>query len=245
MQRGVLRQPARRDAPSSSQPHPERKSVLIEANALLLADIPGGERLLERAYRQPYAFDATQLVDREDARARRDLVGVRRHRALRAAARDPAAAAAPAPSPLHAAAGHAAGRAQPVPRLPLQLRQAARRADAPARRRRRASATSRRAAATSATDSTLHAARSTTSNRWRLEKKDPGRGAVRAEGADRLLARPQHSREVPRSRSRDGILEWNKAFEKIGFKDAIAGRRSSPTTPTSTRSTRATRRSAG
>ena len=43
---------------SRSQPHPERKSVLIEANALLLADIPGAASMLERAYRQPYGFDA-------------------------------------------------------------------------------------------------------------------------------------------------------------------------------------------
>jgi hypothetical protein len=45
-------------APISSQPHPEKKSVLIEANALLLADIPGAASMLERVYRQPYAFDA-------------------------------------------------------------------------------------------------------------------------------------------------------------------------------------------
>ncbi|HET6802925.1 MAG TPA: DUF5118 domain-containing protein, partial [Casimicrobiaceae bacterium] len=45
-------------APIASQPHPERKSVLIEANALLLADIPGAASMLERVYRQPYGFDA-------------------------------------------------------------------------------------------------------------------------------------------------------------------------------------------
>ena len=45
-------------APVVSQPHPERKSVLVEANALLLADIPGTASVLERTYRQSYAFDA-------------------------------------------------------------------------------------------------------------------------------------------------------------------------------------------
>ena len=35
-------------APVVSQPHPERKSVLIEANALLLTDIPGADAVLER-----------------------------------------------------------------------------------------------------------------------------------------------------------------------------------------------------
>src|SRR5215471_4611236 len=42
----------------ASQPHPERKSILIDANALLLADIPGGNGFLERTYRQSYSFDA-------------------------------------------------------------------------------------------------------------------------------------------------------------------------------------------
>jgi len=40
-----------------SKPHPERKSILIEANALLLADLPGAATTLETVYRLPYAFD--------------------------------------------------------------------------------------------------------------------------------------------------------------------------------------------
>ena len=57
-------------------------------------------------------------------------------------------------------------------------------------------------------------------NRWRLEKKGP----------DAALSEPKEpivfwiDRTVPeayRPAVRDGILEWNKAFEKIGFKDAV------------------------
>ena len=44
-------------APVVSQPHPERKSILIEANMLLFADIPGANGALERAFRQGYSFD--------------------------------------------------------------------------------------------------------------------------------------------------------------------------------------------
>ena len=44
-------------APIASRPHSERKSVLIDANALLLSDIPAGASMLERTYRQPYGFD--------------------------------------------------------------------------------------------------------------------------------------------------------------------------------------------
>ena len=52
-------------------------------------------------------------------------------------------------------------------------------------------------------------------------EEGPGRRAVGAGQADHLLARPQHPAEVPRRRSPPASLEWNKAFEKIGFKDAI------------------------
>ena len=44
--------------PVVSQPHPERKSILIEANALLLVDLPSGSSALEAAYRIPYSFDS-------------------------------------------------------------------------------------------------------------------------------------------------------------------------------------------
>src|SRR5664279_5986754 len=57
-------------------------------------------------------------------------------------------------------------------------------------------------------------------NRWRLEKKDP----------DAALSEPVKpivywiDRTVPvkyRPAITAGVLEWNKAFEKIGFKNAI------------------------
>lgn len=57
-------------------------------------------------------------------------------------------------------------------------------------------------------------------NRWRLEKKDP----------DSALSEPVKpitywiAKDVPenyRESVKDGILEWNKAFEAIGFKGAI------------------------
>src|SRR5262249_55928300 len=57
-------------------------------------------------------------------------------------------------------------------------------------------------------------------DRWRLEKKDP----------DAALSEPKQpivywlDKDIPeqyRNAVRDGILEWNQAFERIGFKDAI------------------------
>jgi hypothetical protein len=62
-------------------------------------------------------------------------------------------------------------------------------------------------------------------NRWRLERAEP----VDRKHPDKLSAPKKKivfwiERSVPdefRAAVREGILEWNKAFEKIGFKDAI------------------------
>ena len=66
-----------------SLPHPERKSVLIEANALLLTDIPSGNAFLERAFRQPYAFDARNSnIVKARSVAEETNINVRAHYAL-------------------------------------------------------------------------------------------------------------------------------------------------------------------
>jgi hypothetical protein len=62
-------------------------------------------------------------------------------------------------------------------------------------------------------------------NRWRLERAEP----VDSKHPEKLSAPKKKivfwiERSVPdefRASVREGILEWNKAFEKIGFKDAI------------------------
>ena len=65
-------------------------------------------------------------------------------------------------------------------------------------------------------------------NRWRLEKKDPA-AALSEPKQPIVFWIDRNGPEKYRAAVRDGILEWNKAFEKIGFKDAIvvraAGRR--------------------
>ena len=45
-------------APTVSQPHPDSKAVLIEANALLFADLPGYSTSLEQAFRMAFALDS-------------------------------------------------------------------------------------------------------------------------------------------------------------------------------------------
>ena len=64
-------------------------------------------------------------------------------------------------------------------------------------------------------------------NRWRLEKKDPG--ATPSEPKEPIVF--WIDRTVPeqyRAAVRDGILEWNKAFEAAGFKDAIVVKQQDP-----------------
>ncbi|HRK57347.1 MAG TPA: zinc-dependent metalloprotease, partial [Burkholderiaceae bacterium] len=63
-------------------------------------------------------------------------------------------------------------------------------------------------------------ARSHYVNRWRLEKKDPQ--AALSEPRHPILVVMDSSIPVKyRPALRAGVLEWNKAFERIGFKNAI------------------------
>ncbi|MDP1346214.1 DUF5117 domain-containing protein, partial [Klebsiella pneumoniae] len=59
--------------------------------------------------------------------------------------------------------------------------------------------------------------------RWRLEKKDPA--AALSEPVQPIVY--WLDKNIPpkyREAIKAGILEWNKAFEKIGFKDAVQAR---------------------
>ncbi len=70
------------------------------------------------------------------------------------------------------------------------------------------------------TDDLHYTARKHYVDRWRLDKKDPA--AALSEPVKPIVF--WIDRNVPlkyRGVVREGILEWNKAFERIGFKDAI------------------------
>jgi hypothetical protein len=204
-------------APIASQPEPERKSVLIDANALLLADIPGGAAVLEQAYHQPYGFDARNSSVGA-ARGQDDEVSleVSAHYALSRVVMPP-----PGERP------HGAAPSTPItlpdvrslfigyhytlaklPDTPMHARLADERVGY---------------FTTEVLDFTSDAPRVPVEryvNRWRLEKKDPAAA----------LSEPKQpivfwlDRNIPvryREPIKEGILEWNKAFERIGFKDAI------------------------
>jgi hypothetical protein len=204
--------------PVVSQPHPDRKSVLIEANALLLADIPGAASVLERIYRQSYSFDArNSSVARVRGTPEMVTFAVTAHYSLSRISLPPANPSPGAPPPtelpstLPDVRSLFLGFHYSLASLPVE----------PMRPRvvdeRLGYFWTERFDYTSDTPR-LPIVRY--ANRWRLEKKDPA--AVLSEPKQPIVYWLERSiPERYRPAIRDGILEWNKAFERIGFKDAI------------------------
>lgn len=202
-----------------SQPHPDRKSVLIDANALFVNDMMGVALGLQRQYRQGYALDARNSAI-TDVRTSADLVvlEVLSHYATASIAVATPGAPVPPGTPLPSVP-----RSVPDPRslfmtlhyslarLPEQL-MAPRRADG------RVGYFSSNLSDFS--DDLARSPRQRYVNRWRLEKKDPA--AALSEPVKPITFWLDHTiPEKYRASVTAGVLEWNKAFEKIGFKDAI------------------------
>ncbi len=202
-------------APGVSQPHPDSKAVLIEASALLLSDIPGASTRLEAAYRLPYALDTrnSHLV-KAKATESNTSVEVSLHFAV---PKIPAPPLEPGLTP----------RTSPPRNTPdarsLFLGYYYNFAKLPDAMTPRI-ADERVGYFTDTVvdfnddlkpNPSVHYV-----NRWRLEKKDPA--AALSEPVKPIVY--WVDRNIPekyRQAVVDGILEWNKAFERIGFKDAI------------------------
>jgi hypothetical protein len=199
----------------ASQPHPERKSVLIEANALLLSDIPGGATELEGAYRIGYSFDARNSSFSATHNGP-ELTGfaVHAHYSVPKLAAPPQVAPStpPVPPPKHLEDTRSLflGYYYSFAKLPpkMEPRVADDRLGHFVVRRWDYSSDIAKFPETYYV------------KRWRLEKKDPT--AELSEPKQQIVY--WIDRNVPekyRESVKAGILEWNKAFEKIGFKDAI------------------------
>ncbi|HXF80245.1 MAG TPA: zinc-dependent metalloprotease [Usitatibacter sp.] len=201
----------------ASQPDPKTHAVLIEANGLFLADIPADSTLLEAAYRAPYSFDQRNSSF-EKVRATPDMATfqVSAHFAIPKIPAppqvvNPANPPVPLPQTLEDVRSMFLGYHYSLAKLP----------DTPM--------TPRLADPRVGHFTTRHNEYTTDNapfprqyyvNRWRLEKKDP----------TAALSEPRQpivfwlDRNIPveyRDTVKAGILEWNKAFERIGFKDAI------------------------
>ena len=201
----------------ASQPHPERKSVLVEINALFINDMMGLGMDLQRAYRQGYAFDARNSAI-TSVRGKPEMV------ALEVLAHF-ATGSISVPQPGMPPGAPVPSTPQSIPdprsmfmtlhysiaRLPAEP-MAARVSDP-----RIGFFTARQQ------DFSDDLARSPTVRhvqRWRLEKKDPA--AALSEPVKPIVY--WLDRTIPlkyRDAITAGILEWNKAFERIGFRNAI------------------------
>jgi hypothetical protein len=203
--------------PLASLPHPDRGSVLVEANVLFLNDMLGIAGMLQRSLRMGYGLDRNNSV-------------------LTSARGSPAATmieaelhfftgGVPLPNPMLPPGA-------PVPQAPRFLPDARSMlvglhyslAPLPAEPMPARPADPRVGFFTSNVldfgNDLAASPRQRVINRWRLDKKDP-------EAAMSEPVRPITfwiDRNVPhayRETVRAGILEWNKAFERIGFRNAI------------------------
>ena len=203
-------------AAAASAPDIDSKAVLVEINSLLLADIPGYSTRLEAAFRMPFALDVrNSSVTRVNNSEQLTGLQVKAHFAVPKLSAPPLT---PSPVPLPAPP-----RTTPDPRslfvsfyysfsqLP-ETEMSPRIADD----RLGHFVTSRSDYSEDLTPrDKIHFV-----NRWRLEKKD----------SSAAVSEPKEpitywlDKNIPlkyRKSVAEGVLEWNKAYEKIGFKNAV------------------------
>ena len=202
--------------PVASQPHPTAKSVLVEANALFVNDMLGIGMRLQRTYRQGYGFDArnsaiTTLRVKPDGVALQVMAHFATAAINVAQPGTPAGAAPTVPSTVPDPRSLFVTLHYTISALPAEPMHP-RQADA-----RLGHFTSTR---WDFSDDLARSPLVRDVDRWRLEKKDPA--AELSEPVKPLVY--WLDRTIPmkyRDAVSAGILEWNKAFERIGFKDAI------------------------
>ncbi len=199
----------------ASAPHPERKSVLVDAS-FLVSDLMGYSTSLERAFRLGYGLDrGNSFIEKAFTGADQASFNVRLHFATPrlpglSAPNMPPVQLPSTPDPRSLFVGMVVNFT-PVPAQPMRPRLADTRlghfTDV----------------VTDLSDDRKARPRQSFINRWRLEKLDPSAP----------LSPPKQpieywlDKNIPvryRAAVTAGVLEWNKAFERIGFKDAIVVR---------------------
>ncbi|HSH88801.1 MAG TPA: zinc-dependent metalloprotease [Ramlibacter sp.] len=204
--------------PVLSAEHPVRKSVLVDAS-FLFADIPGYSTRLEMAYRLPFAVDrANSSFEKARAEPNLSTLTARIHFAT---PRIPAPPLTPPTTPMPSPP-----QATPDPRsffvdyvysflaLP-ESKMAARQADP---RLGHFSESFTDLGGDQKANPRTHYVK-----RWRLEKKDPA--AAMSEPVKPITFWLDKNIPVKyRPAVQEAILEWNKAFERIGFKHAVVAK---------------------
>jgi hypothetical protein len=181
--------------------------IVVEANALLFTDIPAYQMRLQRTYETPFGLDvknthftATDNCDEQTS------FGVEAH--FQAPAVPPKTGSLPSTTPdARSLLTEFRYNFAKLPEEPMTPRLADDRIGH--------FVTTRKDYTGDDTDGKVRYV-----NRWRLEKADP----------DAALSEPKKpitywiAKDVPekyRESVKEGVLEWNKAFEQIGFKNAI------------------------
>jgi hypothetical protein len=205
-------------APVVSSPHPQSKSILVEANALLFGDIMAMSTRLEAAFRMTYVMDARNssfLTVRSDE----GMTGFQ----VNAHYFTPRIPAPPAVMPPVPAAVPHPPTTLPDPRsmflgfyysfMPLP---------AHAMHGRRADDRIGHFVSTSQdySDDVTPTTAVHLVERWRLEKQEPA-AALSQPKQPIVYWIDANVPEKYRESVKQGVLAWNAAFERIGFKDAI------------------------
>ncbi len=202
--------------PVASAPHPESKAILVDASSILFADILGYNTALEYAYRMPFALDK---ANSSFGRVRTDetMTGfaVSAHFATpRIAAMPLTPPPVPMPTPPTTTPDPRSMflgfyyNFSPLPKETMAARPADDRVGHFVTKQFDYS------------DDVKPKVSKHFVNRWRLEKKDPQ--AALSEPVTPIVY--WLDKNIPlkyRKSVTEGILEWNLAFEKIGFKNAV------------------------
>ena len=190
--------------------------MLVDALALLGGDLSGRQTALETAFRLPYALDrANSHIERVRSLPSSLHLTMRQHFSL---ARLPAPPAVPSPAP-----GPNLPTAVPDARS-LFLSQTYTLAQLPAQPMKTRAADPRvgyfMQSYQDFGDDTQLGRHSHILHRWRLEKKDSSAALSEPKEPIRVVL----DRNIPerwRAPLREAALEWNTAFEKAGFRNAI------------------------
>ncbi len=203
----------------ASAPNADTKAILIEANSLLFSDIPGYLTRLESAYRMPFALDARNTsfsrINNTDS-----LTGLQVHAHFNVPKLNaPPLTPPPTPSPpppstvpdprsLFVSFYYSFAK---LPDEPMAPRLADERVGHFVSR------------VTDFTEDTSVQTKTHYVNRWRLEKKDAA-AAVSEPKRPITFWLDKNIPQKYRKAVEGGILEWNKAFERVGFKNAIVAK---------------------
>ena len=203
--------------PVASQADATSRGVLVEANNLFLGDTLGMAIHLQQMYRQGYTFDPrNSYFDSVRGAPDEVMFDVTAHYFTQSIATSLPNAPAGAPQPtipsfvpdvrsLFLGLHYSLAR---LPEKPMATRAADPRVGYFT------------TTVADFTDDTVRSPRERFINRWRLEKKDPS--AALSEPVRPIAYRLDRTIPVKyRPAITRGILEWNKAFERIGFKNAI------------------------